>query len=86
MELYPNVTWYPWLFSGLTVPNGYWKVKKNRCFYYQWLAKKLKFRFAGDWARLTTADLQRNRGVTLLDDKTIDQIRKEATADRNDRK
>ncbi len=86
MELYPNVTWYPWLFSGLTVPNGYWKIKKHRCFYYQWLAKKLKFRSADDWSRLTTADLQRNRGVTLLDDQTIDQIRKEATADCGARK
>lgn len=48
------------------VPAGYWDYQTNRRRYLRWLAERLGYHTLGDWYRLTTEDLKRNRGSGLL--------------------
>lgn len=48
------------------VPNGFWQSASNRRAYLLWLGERLGFQTPEDWYRITTADIQKNRGGGLL--------------------
>lgn len=77
-ELYPNKTWYPWLF--LQTPKGYWNKKAHRVAYYRWLGKRLKLKTREDWENLTPVQIRENSGKRVLNAKTIKQLCREAIA------
>lgn len=48
------------------VPNGFWDRPASRRRYMRWLGERLGFRSRQDWYRITTGDLKRNRGGSVL--------------------
>ncbi|MGZ0171073.1 MAG: hypothetical protein ACKVHE_16075 [Planctomycetales bacterium] len=64
MDCFSNHTWLEWKFAR--VPVGFWKKKKNRERYLDWLEKKLKIRKSEDWNGVRRADLKDNFGGGLL--------------------
>lgn len=63
-ELYPRRKWHVWRFNS--TPQGFWKVKKNRHSYLQWLEKQLKIKSPEDWYQVSRADFHTNHGGGLL--------------------
>ncbi len=64
MDCFPNHKWLEWKFAR--VPVGFWKVKKNRDRYLDWLGRELKLKTADDWDRVRRTDLKSNYGGGLL--------------------
>ena len=60
-ELAPKKKWVPWRFA--TVPQGYWKVQKNRQTYLRWLGKELGYEKPTDWYKLTRQHFSENHGT-----------------------
>jgi len=63
-ELKPTYDWKPWLFHF--TPQGYWKVKKNRMKYMDWLGEQLGYQKAEDWYQLTKQQFYDNHGGGFL--------------------
>ena len=64
MDCFSKHNWLEWKFAR--VPVGFWKKKKNRERYLDWLEKKLKIRKPEDWKKVRRADLKENFGGGLL--------------------
>jgi hypothetical protein len=60
----PDYDWKPWLFRS--APNGFWKHKKNRHAFMQWLARELAIQQPADWYQVTAADFHAHHGGGLL--------------------
>jgi len=60
----PGYDWKPWLFGG--APNGFWKVRENRCQYLDWLAQQLGIQETQGWYSVTGADFFHHHGGGLL--------------------
>jgi hypothetical protein len=63
-EFIPDYDWKEWRFGS--VPQGFWKVKKNRMAYLIWLGEQLEFRTVADWLRLSRRHFRENSGAGLL--------------------
>jgi hypothetical protein len=65
--VYPNHTWYPWLFKQQNLPNGYWDQKDNQKQFMNWLGKELGFQKMDDWYKLTRENIKFNGGTGLFE-------------------
>ncbi len=65
-EAYPKKAWYEWTLRGMGIPDGFFKVKKNRLAYLAWLEKTKGFSQPEDWYSIQHADFQRYNGWNLL--------------------
>jgi hypothetical protein len=54
--IYPERTWYPWLFGR--VPTGYWDDINNERRFFDWIAQKLGILQHQDWAKVTMKHLK----------------------------
>ena len=61
--------WYsdivPWRFPE-PVPQRFWKHKKNRKKFFDWLMTELGYKCMDDWYNVTTEDFYKNGGAGLL--------------------
>ncbi len=73
-EYIPDFDWKPWCFGS--VPQGFWKDKKNRRIYIKWLGEVLGFKTLEDWATLSKRNFQKNFGGGLLAEYYKDSPRK----------
>lgn len=64
MACFPEHEWHEWEFPH--VPPGFWKRRKNRYRYMEWLGKVLGFRCPEDWSRVCFKDISKRRGKRLL--------------------
>ncbi len=55
--------WLPWCFHK--TQRGYWKDRKNRVRYMNWLGKQMDHRLKKDWYSLRARDFNANYGQTL---------------------
>ena len=65
-DLFPNEEWplYAWLYK--TTPSGYWKSKKHRKFFMNWLGNKLGYKKPEDWYKIKIrADFMKYAGGLL---------------------
>lgn len=60
----PDYPWKPWLLSS--TPQRFWRDRRNRRWYMDWLGEQLGFETAADWYALTQQHFHRNHGTGLL--------------------
>eukprot|EP01125_Pyxidicula_operculata_P014354 TRINITY_DN4776_c0_g1_i3.p1 TRINITY_DN4776_c0_g1~~TRINITY_DN4776_c0_g1_i3.p1 ORF type:complete len:452 (+),score=28.18 TRINITY_DN4776_c0_g1_i3:387-1742(+) len=63
-DIFPSDLIHPWKFAR--VSNKYWKSKKNRELYFDWLIETLHLKSPKDWDSLAVKDIQNNYGSSLL--------------------
>jgi len=63
-ECFPQFEWHEWLFS--TAPIGFWKERRNRFRYMNWLGKQLGYRRPDDWYAATVDDFNKHKGRAML--------------------
>lgn len=64
LDHFPDSPWKSWLFRS--APQGYWKDKKNRKAYMDWLAERLGVKTIDDWYQVSRAHFHTNSGGGLL--------------------
>lgn len=62
--LYPDYPWQEWEWKP--VPKGFWTEPEHQRKYLTWLGGVLGFETSDDWHKLTTDDLLRHKGGSLL--------------------
>lgn len=60
----PEYDWKEWCMHE--APSGFWKQKKNRLRYMEWLEQRLGYTAPEDWYRVTQKDFSKNFGGGLL--------------------
>lgn len=63
-EYLPDEDWLEWRFAR--VPNGFWKERKNRHRFIDFLGDELGYRKTKDWYGLTRAKVRKHGGAALL--------------------
>eukprot|EP01125_Pyxidicula_operculata_P020777 TRINITY_DN7777_c0_g1_i1.p1 TRINITY_DN7777_c0_g1~~TRINITY_DN7777_c0_g1_i1.p1 ORF type:complete len:419 (-),score=47.22 TRINITY_DN7777_c0_g1_i1:95-1351(-) len=63
-DVYPNKVWLPWKFHHS--PKKFWMEKENQHDYIKWLESQLNISSPDDWYKVTTSDVKRNNGTSLL--------------------
>lgn len=64
MDTWPDYEWQEWRFHRARP--GFWKLRRDRRRYLDWLGEKLGFREPEHWLKLTYRDLESNHGAVLL--------------------
>ncbi len=64
MSHLPSYDWKEWLFER--TPIRFWKEKRNRRRYMNWLGERLGFKSIADWYSVTYEDFQANHGIQFL--------------------
>jgi len=64
LAIYPDFGWVIWKFK--TVPQGFWKDKRNQQKFFDWVGNQLGFKSFEDWYKITRGDIGKFGGSELL--------------------